>query len=357
MHKVAIIGCGRIGSTLEDDPLRDKPASHAGAFFQHRNTKIIAACDIDDERLAAFGQRWGVERRSLYSDYQKLLKNERPDIVSIASWTETHYRITVAAASAPSVKAIYCEKPIATNLREANKMISVCRKNGVKLIVGHERRFDSNFVNVKKLIDKKRFGTLKTIVGHALSQKPPKLNSDKYVGGALYHDGTHLMDLILYYGGEAKWVTAFDERPNGKRYIESTAVGLIRLKSGVNVFVEGGGERDYFKFDLDLQFEKGRILIGNSGISVFSSETSKNYSGFKELSPAAFNAPNNPVKNSFSGAVDALLKSIKNGKEPVSNGVEARNALELILSMYKSASQGGKRIYIRAANGRAGNGN
>lgn len=357
MHKVAIIGLGRIGSTLEDDPLRDKPASHAGAFYRHPKTRIVAACDIDEQRLTTFGQRWAIPQKSLYSDYKKLLKNEKPDIVSVASWTQTHYNITVAAASVESVKAIYCEKPIATNLREANKMISVCRKNGVKLIVGHERRFDSNFVNVKKLIDKKRFGPLKTIIGHALSQKPPKLKSDKYVGGALYHDGTHLMDLILYYGGEAKWVTAFDERPNGKRYIESTAVGLIRLKSGVNVFVEGGGEREYFKFDLDLQFEKGRILIGNSGISVFSSEKSKNYSGFKELSPAAFDAPKSSVKNSFTGAVDALVKSIKNGKEPVSNGVEARNALDLILSMYKSASQGGKRIYIRAMSGRAGKGN
>jgi len=351
VHKVAIIGCGRIGSTLEDDPLRDKPASHAGAFYRHPKTTIVAACDMDEKRLTAFGQRWSIPRGSLYGDYRKLLKSEKPDIVTVASWTETHCPITVAAASVESVKAIYCEKPIATNLRQANKMISACKKNGVKLIVGHERRFDANFVKVKKLIDKGRFGTLKTIVGHALSQKPPKLHTDKYVGGALYHDGTHLMDLILYYGGPAKWVTAFDERPNGKRYVESTAVGLIRLKSGVNVFVEGGGERDYFKFDLDLQFESGRILIGNSGISVFRSEKSTNYSGFKELSPAAFGVSDNGVKNSFLGAVDELVKSIKNGKEPVSNGVEAMNALELILKMYKSASRGGKRIHIRAGNG------
>ena len=347
MHKVAIIGCGRIGSTLEDDPLRDKPASHAGAFYAHPKTEIVAACDIDKKRLTAFGSRYSIPHESLYSDYRELLTSEKPDIVSVASWTETHCAITVAAASTKSVKAIYCEKPIATNLREANKMISACKKNGVKLIIGHERRFDSNFIKVKELIDKGSLGSLKTIIGHALSQKPPKLKTDKYVGGALYHDGTHLLDLILYYGGPAKWVTAFDERPNGKRYVESTAVGIIRLRSGVNVFVEGGGERDYFKFDLDLQFENGRIMIGNSGIAVFSSKKSRNYSGFKELSPVAFDVPKNGFKNSFLGAVDELVRSIKNGKEPASNGVEARDALQLILTMYKSASVDGKKIYIK----------
>ncbi|MFQ5432771.1 MAG: hypothetical protein ACE5EN_09745, partial [Nitrospinota bacterium] len=68
------------------------------------------------------------------------------------------------------------------------------------------------------------------------------------------------------------------------------------------------------------------------------------------LSPAVFSVSDNGGKNSFIGAVDELVKSIKIGGEPVSNGVEARNALELILSMYKSASQGGKKIHIRAGN-------
>jgi predicted dehydrogenase len=301
--------------------------------------------------LESFASRWSLPSRSLYTDYRKLLESEQPDIVSIASWTETHCPITLAAAAAKSVRAIYCEKPIATNLREAGRMVSACKNNGVTIIIGHERRFDSNFVKVKEMVDKKRFGPLKTIVGHALSRKPPRLPTSKYVGGALYHDGTHLMDLILYYGGPAKWVVAFDERPNGRRYVESTATGLIRLRNGVNVFVEGGGERDYFKFDLDLQFQNGRIKIGNSGISVFSSEESKNFTGFNELSPASFETSKSRYLNPFIGAVDELVRTMESGEEPASNGIEARNALELILSMYKSASRGGRKVYIHARNG------
>ena len=348
MYRVAIIGCGRIGSTLEADPLRDKPASHAGAFFRHKKTRIAAASDINVKNLNRFAKSWSIPGASLYTDYKELLKKEKPAIVSIATWTETHCAITLAAAATKSVKAIYCEKPIASTMREARRMVSACKRNGVTLIIGHERRFDPNFVKLKEIVDRQKFGPLKTIIGHALSRTPPRLPRSKYVGGALYHDGTHLMDLILYYGGPAKWVMAHDDRPNGRRYIESAAASLIRLRNGVTVFVESGGERDYFKFDLDLQFQNGRVTIGNSGIHAYRSKKSRNYSGFKELIEAPFPAGNGNGKNSFLGAVDELVRCLESGQEPVSNGVEARDALELILSIYKSASLNGKKVYIPA---------
>lgn len=274
-----------------------------------------------------------------------MLKCEKPDIVSIASWTETHYKMVLKASATGSVKGIYCEKPIAMNMRQASKMVSACEKRGVALLVGHERRFDANFVKVKQMLDAGVYGPLKTIVAHALSAPPPKLAVSKYAGGALFHDGTHLMDLILYYGGPAKWVIGFDKRPHGKSCVESTVCGLIRLRSGVNVFVEAGGERDYFKFDMELQFQSGKITIGNSGVAVWASKKSRNYSGFRELEPAKFRQPKKWT-NSFLGGVSELLNSIKTGAEPVSSGREATSALELILAMYRSARAGGKKIHI-----------
>ncbi|HEB72102.1 MAG TPA: hypothetical protein ENI77_05720, partial [Nitrospirae bacterium] len=77
-YAVAIAGLGRIASLLEDDPLRGKPATHAGAYHAHPSTKIVAGCDIDPDRLTKFGARWGVSR--LYDDYRKMLDKERIDI-------------------------------------------------------------------------------------------------------------------------------------------------------------------------------------------------------------------------------------------------------------------------------------
>lgn len=344
-YKVGVVGCGRIASLLEEDPLREKPATHAGAYADFPRTKITTACDIDRWRLAKFRDKWRVPSDRCYRDHREMLAREDIDIVSIATWTESHREIALLAAKNPHVKGIYLEKPITTSLKEADKIIAACKKAGIKLLVGHERRFDSNFSRVKEIVEKKELGALKTIFAQALSMPPPKLARNKYVGGTLLHDGTHLLDLVLYYGGPAAWVMGFDKRPNGKRNIETAAGGIIMLQSGVTVFLEGGGERNYFKFDLDMQFENGRIVIGNGGIHIFKNFASRHYTGFHELAPVQFNNPRKR-ENSFTGCVRELVRAIESGREPVSSGKEARDALELILAIYRSADNGGEKVYF-----------
>ena len=92
-HKAAVIGCGRIGGMLEDDPFRQHPCTHAGALKGNPSIDIVAACDTDPERLEAFGRIWGAGR--LYSGYAELLEKEKDlDIVSVCTWTESHCKIT-----------------------------------------------------------------------------------------------------------------------------------------------------------------------------------------------------------------------------------------------------------------------
>ncbi len=345
MFKVGIIGCGRIGQLLEEDRLREKPATHAGAYLACRQTKITSACDTNSERLTKFGEKFGIDKSHLYNNYRQMLKNEKLDIISVATSTKSHCPMVIEAAKAKHTKGIYCEKPIALNIRDANRMIAVCKKEKVALIIGHERRFDANFIKVKKIIDKKTFGKLKTIIGQTLSGPPLKLSVSKHAGGSLFHDGTHLLDLALYFGGQALWVAGFDERKFGRRNIESTAIGIIKFRDGANMLFEAGGEREYFKFDLDLQFERGRILIGNSGIEMFRSNKSRHYLGFRELESIPYSAPASR-QNSFLGIVKELVSAVKNRRKPASSGEEARDSLELILAIYRSASLGGSKVTL-----------
>ena len=74
-YKIGLIGCGRIGTLLEEDKLRGKPCTHAGGFNAISSTKIVAGCDIDSSRLKKFGTRWNVDR--LYKDYKKMLLQEK----------------------------------------------------------------------------------------------------------------------------------------------------------------------------------------------------------------------------------------------------------------------------------------
>lgn len=89
---------------------------------------------------------------NLYLDYQGMLQEEPPDIVSLATPSSLHHRMTIAAARA-GVKAILCEKPLAASLAKADEMIEVCKENYVKLMANHSFRFHPNMPKAKDLIE------------------------------------------------------------------------------------------------------------------------------------------------------------------------------------------------------------
>ncbi len=340
--KVGIVGCGRIASLLEDDPLRGKPCTHAGGFSALRNAKIVAACDIDAERLKQFGKRWGVA--ALYENYEELLAKESLDIVCVSAWTRLHAPITIASAKS-GVKGIICEKPIALNLKEARRMIRECEKNNISLTINHERRWDPYYQEAKKLILSGKIGEVKTIIGSALSWKPPKASLSLHGGGPMFHDGTHLADLLTFFCGPVDWVSACEKRSHGKKYIEETASALLGFKSGSIGFVQGGGERNYFSFELDIQGTEGRILIGNGGRELYVSRKSGKFTGFKELTQIPFPEPRKHVSPFIGGAKD-VIQCIQIGKESLSSGRDGLEALKIIDAIYRSAQQGGKRLKI-----------
>lgn len=340
IYRIGLIGCGRIGTLLEEDALRGKPCTHAGGFDALPNVRIVAGCDIDRSRLNRFGKRWGVDR--LYEDYREMLRRETLDVVCIATWTHLHGPMVIDAARA-SVRAIFCEKPIALDPKEARRMVRFCERKKIPLIINHERRWDNYYQKAHQLVSSGKIGEVRTIIGNALSWKPEKQPTRTSGGGGLFHDGTHLTDLLLYFGGPVEWVSGHEVRPHGKRYIEETACGMLRFKSGALGFIEGGGARKYFNFELDIQGSEGRILIGNGGRKLYLARKSKRFSGFHELEPVAFPEPTR-VRSPFEGGARETLRCMRTGKTGLSSGSDGLKALELIFAVYRSAQLKGKRV-------------
>ena len=144
------------------DPLRGKPCTHAGALAATGQVRLVAAADPDPERLAQFGRDWDVDR--LYRSHRELLEKERVDLLAVASPTDTHCEIVLDAAESGKVRGIYCEKPIALTLAEADRMISACEKAGVALVIGHERRFGAHFVKAREFIREGGLGEIRTVL-------------------------------------------------------------------------------------------------------------------------------------------------------------------------------------------------
>lgn len=336
----ALIGTGRIGCLLEDDPLRGKPCTHAGALAATGRVRITAAADPDPERLARFGREWGVGL--LYPSHRELLEKERVDILAVASPTSTHCGIVTEAARSGKVRGIYCEKPIALTLPEADLMVSACEQAGVALVIGHERRFGNHFIRARELVRQGALGEIRTVIGQALSAEPPALPRVDAGGGPLFHDGTHLTDLLGYFCGPVEWVIGRVGRAHGPRNVEHTASAMLGFESGATGFIEGGGRRRYFAFELEIQGSEGILSIGNRPPQLRLTRPSPRFSGFSELQPAEFPAcvPN----NGFTAGFESLIRRIESGEESVSTGRDGRRALEIILAVYESAAKGGKRV-------------
>ena len=341
--KIGIVGCGRIGSLLEEDPLRGKPCTHAGGFSALPTAQLSAACDIDHERLQKFGKRWNVT--GLYTDFREMLLKENLDILCIATWTPLHASLTLEAVQA-GVKGIFCEKPIATSLRQAQKMVRICQENSIPLVINHERRWDAYYQQAHKLILSGKIGKIKTIIGNALSWKPGKRSVSSHGGGPLFHDGTHLTDLLLFFAGPVAWVSGHETRPGGKKYIEETASAMLGFQNGAIGFIEGGGARKYFNFELDIQGTEGRILIGNYGRELYITKKSQRFTGFQELEKVLFPEPKK-CESPFIGGAREMLRTLRTGKAGVSTGKDGLRALEIISAVYQSAQQKGKRVLIR----------
>ena len=186
----AIVGLGRIASLLEDDSLREKPCTHAGAITANADCELIAGCDIDEERRLLFAQKWQVP---VYTDAAEMISVHKPQILAIATHPDSHYRYCRLAADY-GVKAVICEKPLADNIGEARKITRLA-ENGLAIITNHERRYAEDYASAKAILASGRLGSLLSARAVLYMGRTQRLLD------VLWHDGTHLADAIMFLTG------------------------------------------------------------------------------------------------------------------------------------------------------------
>ena len=188
--RVGIIGCGGIAN-----------GKHMPSLKQLPNVKMVAFCDIIEERAIKARADYGTPDCAVYTDYRELLEDKSIDVVHVCTPNRAHSFITVDALHAG--KHVMCEKPMAINSEEAKKMLDAAKETGKKLPIGYQsrQRADSRYLKNECLAG--TFGDIYYAKATALRRRAVPtwgvfLNEYEQGGGPLIDIGTHALDLTLW---------------------------------------------------------------------------------------------------------------------------------------------------------------
>lgn len=340
-YRVAIIGTGRVGALWETDPPTGQ--SHAGAFALQPDCELVAGANRRPDRLAEFGRRFGV--RALYRDYAELLRAERPDIVCIATHPGSHAEI-VEAAVQHGARAIFCEKPMALDLADCDRIIAACAAGGVLLSVNHSRRWYPIFRHARDLLRQGAIGELISITGYCQGGKPSPAWQSEFEG-PLLHDATHLFDLMRFFAGEVAWLVATALRRKHHAFpVEDDSSALLHFQSGVTAVALVNELTDYLRFEIDLQGSRGTLRLGIDEFEIARAKMVSFEAARAETPDFEWQMleraplPELPGPPPFVLAARELADALAGRATLSSTGADGRASLEIIMAIYESQRRG-----------------
>jgi len=329
-YRAAVIGCGRMGGFIDNEVIGTpgfiSPYSHGGGFYCSDRTELVACSDFREDLMEEFGKRYEVQSGSQYVDYKEMLETENLDIVSVATHVEHHAEIVIALAEA-GVKAIYCEKGLASSLDEANAMAEACNRNKTILNMGTQRRYDSGFWKMKEIIDSGEIGRVQNLIM-------------TYSAG-LFDHGCHVVDLLMYLIDDPHAVWVQGHAPQSESIRDGTVYsddpggdGVVLFDNDVMVYLIHSNRYEY-----QVNCEKGTLGTYNDTKGFFMRKGEP-----REFDEIAF--PEYAPMSSTVNLINDLARALDSGEPPLGGIESARHGVEVMAAILESHLQGGKRIIM-----------
>lgn len=349
--KVAIIGCGNIFN-----------GAHIYAYLDNSDVEVVALCDTVLKKAEKTAERLGVDKSCCYENYEDVLNIKGLDAVDICTPNYLHSIIAVAALNKGI--NVFCEKPDAVSVIEAEKMKNAAENSGKILMIMRNNRYNNYSKWLKQYVKDGKMGEIYTArCGWRRRRGIPGKGgwfTTKAMsgGGPLIDLGVHMIDLAIWLMGNPKPVSVSgctyckfadnnaesdsvhanfgEKKSDGVFDVEDLAMGFIRFNNGACMQIE-------FSWASNIEREKNFVELRGTKAGASTDTTDDKFKVFTEengsivdLVPTLKNdAPGTHMQN-----ILHFIDVVKNGAEPdfvPQQGVEIVKILE---AMYKSAELG-----------------
>ena len=327
--RVGIIGTGAIAH------------KHVAAY-RKIGYEVVACAGLHADRGRAFANQYACE---FFEDWREVCRHPHVGFVDVCTFPD--FRLEVVKACADARKHVQVQKPMAISPSLARQMMEVARRAGIILGVISQHRFDDASLFLKRAIDAGRLGRLIEADGYIkwwrsdeYYARPVKGSWAVEGGGALINQGIHQVDLLLWFAGSARAVSA-DWQLGAVHRIESEDVvnALIQYASGATGVIQAStAVRPGYPERIEIHGTRGSAIITGDQLTAWDVDGDSD----APVETAAMSGASDPMAistRSFERQFQDFAEAIRDGRPPLVSGEEGYRAVQLVDAIYQSARE------------------
>ncbi|WP_336037227.1 Gfo/Idh/MocA family protein [Halobacterium yunchengense] len=346
-YKAGIIGTGGIAGMgilgmHDEDAIGEEKirASHAGGYDATDGVELVAVADVDEDQLARFGDAWDIPTDRRYVGHEAMLAAEDLDVVSVCTPSFLHRdHVVDAARSAASPSVVWCEKPIASRVTDANEMVAVCEETDTELVVNHSFRFTDKLQRLRALVQEEGIlGDVHSVTAQFRME--------------LLRNSTHLLDTLVYLldaradvvsghvTGENEAVESLDA---DRTVDDAGGGGFVVMDDGTFATIDCTIPRADSSMTFQFVGSGGKLYLNNDD-GEWRYWRLEDGDHVEEPLPGIDGSWtwDDDYEGSFANAAGHVVDLLDGDADNQSTGVEATRSLEIIVGFYLSHYTGGQ---------------
>jgi UDP-N-acetylglucosamine 3-dehydrogenase len=321
---IGVIGCGAIAQN-----------AHLPHYAAHPRAQIVAVADIDEPRARAAAEKFGAA--NVYTDYRKLLERDDIQAVSVCTPNYLHAEQTLAALQAG--KDVLCEKPMATSIGDAERMVEMAQDLDKQLMIAFSHRFYPFNQMARQLIAEGKIGrpyTVRVRFAHRGPYDSWSAMSDWFFdqqragGGAILDMGIHALDIARFVlGAEIRTVSANLATLAHQIQAEDTATISLEFSNGALGYIETGWHSWPGTMGIEVYGSKGSMLVDyTTPMKLWTQDQ-----GWQDVTDF-------PADGGWPAQTRYFVDTLLAGEDVHPNGLDGLVALRAALACYDSHSLG-----------------